>query len=462
MLPPLQGRKGIDESMNDTATNLNDKKKEYDSDVTDKPAPKTGNYRWFIAFLLFGATTINYIDRQIFGLLKPELEVIFDWTETDYSRIVMAFTACYAVGLLVYGKVIDRIGTKLGYTISVTIWSISAILHAAVRSNFGFGVARALLGLGESGNYPAGVKTTAEWFPRKERALAIGILDSGSNIGACIGPILVPWLLAVYGWQASFIITGSLGFIWLVVWRIFYSVPEKQNRLSQAELDYIRSDADAGEESTGQVSWGKLLKLKQTWAFIVGKFFTDPIWFFFLFWLPSYFNSSFQLDLKKPSLPLVIIYAGTMLGSIGGGYLSSWLIKKGWMVNKARKAALLVSAICVLPIIATRYTTDMWVVVALISLSVAANQAWSANIFAIVPDMFPKKAVSSVVGLGGMVGAIGSFLFPVFIGFILDFYKNINNIVAGYNIIFLICGGSFLVAWVIIHFLTPSMEKARL
>jgi MFS transporter, ACS family, hexuronate transporter len=422
---------------------------------------KVGNYRWFIAFLLFAATTINYIDRQIFGLLKPELERIFAWTETDYSRIVMAFTACYAIGQLCYGKIIDRIGTKLGYTISVTIWSVSAMLHSIVRSTFGFTIVRAFLGLGESGNYPGGVKTTAEWFPKKERALAIGILDSGSNIGACVGPILVPWLLAVYGWQAAFLITGSLGFLWLMVWRIFYFTPSKQKRLSKAEFEYIHSDDESIEESTGNVSWGKLLKMKQTWAFIAGKFFTDPIWFFFLFWLPSYFNTYFSLDLKKPSLPLVIVYAGTMLGSIGGGYLSSWLIKKGWTVNKARKAALLVSAIAVIPIIATRYTTNMWTVVALIALSVAANQAWSANIFAIVPDMFPKKAVSSVVGLGGMAGAIGSVLFPIFIGFILDLYKNAGNIVAGYNIIFIVCGVSFMIAWVIIHFLVPKMEKAN-
>lgn len=423
---------------------------------------KIGNYRWFIAFLLFAATTINYIDRQIFGLLKPELERVFSWNEIDYSHIVMAFTACYALGQLFYGRIIDKIGTKVGYTISVTVWSIAAMLHAVVKSTFGFGIVRGLLGLGESGNYPGGVKTTAEWFPKKERALAIGILDSGSNIGACVGPILVPWLLAFYGWKAAFIITGSLGFLWLIVWRIFYFIPSKQKRLSVAELNYINSDKeDEADEKTGSVSWGQLLKLRQTWAFIAGKFFTDPIWFFFLFWLPSYFNTYFSLDFKKPSLPLVIVYAGTMIGSIGGGYLSSWLIKKGWPVYKARKAALLVSAICVVPIIATRYTSNIWMVVALISLSVAANQAWSANIFAIVPDMFPKKAVSSVVGLGGMAGAIGSILFPMFIGIILDFYKSAGNIVAGYNIIFLVCGSSFLVAWVIIHFIIPKMGKAN-
>ena len=423
---------------------------------------RIGNYRWFIAFLLFAATTINYIDRQIFGLLKPELERLFSWTETDYSRIVMAFTACYAIGQLVYGKIIDRIGTKLGYTISVAVWSITAVLHAFVKSTLGFGIVRAVLGLGESGNYPAGVKTTAEWFPKKERALAIGILDSGSNIGACVGPILVPWLLAVYNWQAAFIITGSFGFIWLILWRIFYKIPSEQRRLSKTEYEYIQADEQASEENTGSVSWGRLLSLRQTWAFIAGKFFTDPIWFFFLFWLPSYFNSYFNLNLREPSIPLVLVYGGTMIGSIGGGYLSSVLIKKGWPVYKARKTALLVAAFCVIPIVVTRFTSDMWVVVGLISLSVAANQAWSANIFAIVPDMFPKKAISSVVGLGGMAGAIGSVLFPVFIGYILDFYKNAGNIVAGYNIIFIVCGSSFLLAWLCIHCLAPKLRKAEI
>jgi ACS family hexuronate transporter-like MFS transporter len=429
--------------------------------VTSHPS-KIGNYRWFICFLLFAATTINYLDRQILGLLKPELEKTFSWTETDYSRIVMAFTACYAFGQLFYGKILDKIGTKLGYTISVSLWSIAAMLHATIRSTFGFGAVRALLGLAESGNYPAGVKTVAEWFPKRERAFAIGIFDSGSNIGACVGPILVPWLLAAYGWRTAFLITGSLGFIWLALWFYFYEIPARQKRLSKPELEYINMDNEEENSKTNLVSWGKLLSLKQTWAFIAGKFFTDPIWFFFLFWLPSYFNSYFHLDLKTPSLPLVIVYTGTMIGSLGGGYLSSWLIKKGWPVYRARKTALLVAAFCVIPIIATRYTTDMWLVVALISLSVAANQAWSANIFTLVPDMFPKRAISSVVGLGGMAGAIGSVLFPIFIGFILDYYKASGNIVAGYNIIFLICGSSFLVAWFIIHLLTPKMEKAEI
>lgn len=426
---------------------------------------KIGNYRWIICFLLFAATTINYIDRQIFGLLKPELEQIYGWTETDYSRIIMAFTASYALGMLFYSRIIDRIGTKKGYTISVSIWSVAAMLHAVVKSVLGFGIVRFILGIGESGNYPAAVKTVGEWFPRKERAFAIGIMDSGSNIGAAVGPILVPVLLVTFGWQFAFIITGSIGFLWLIAWRIFYKIPSEQKRLGKAELDYIHSDenekelTEEGTATAVTVSWKQLFKLKQTWAFIAGKFFTDPIWFFFLFWLPSYFHSIFHVDFREPSLPLVLIYSGTMIGSLGGGYLSSWLIKKGWPVYKARKIALLVAALCVVPIMITRYTHNMWIVVALLCLSVAANQAWSANIYTIVPDMFPKKVVATVVGMGGMAGAIGSVLFPLFIGYILDFYKTTGNILTGYNIIFLICGSSFMVAWVIIHFLVPKMER---
>lgn len=381
----------------------------------------------------------------------------------DYSAIVMSFTACYAVGQLIYGRIIDKIGTKMGYTISITLWSIAAMLHTIVKTTFGFGLVRGFLGIGESGNYPAGVKTAAEWFPKKERALAIGILDSGSNIGACVGPILVPWLLAIYGWQAAFLITGSLGFIWLILWLIFYERPARQKRLTLAEFNYINSDDESDDDKlSGKVTWGKLLGLRQTWAFITGKFFTDPIWFFFLFWLPSYFNTYFHLDLKKPSLPLAIVYSAAMVGSLGGGYLSSWLIKKGYPVYKARKIALFIAAACVVLIIFCRYTTNMWLVVGLISISVAANQAWSANIFAIVPDMFPKRAISSVVGLGGMAGAIGSVLFPIFIGYMLDFYKQTGHIVTGYNIIFIVCGCSFMVAWVIIHLILPKMQKATL
>lgn len=422
-----------------------------------------GNYRWFICFLLFLATTINYLDRQILGLLKPQLEGEFDWTETDYSYIVMAFTATYALGQLLYGRVIDRIGTKLGYSISITLWSVAAMLHALARSTFGFGFMRALLGIGESGNYPAAVKTVAEWFPRKERALAMGLVDSGANIGACIAPLIVPLISLLFGWKMAFVLTGALGLIWLVVWMIAYQLPAKSKRLGEAERNLILADDDGDDHTTADdFTWAKLIRMRQTWAFIVGKFFTDPIWYFFLFWLPSYFSSYFELNPREPNLPLAVIYLGTMVGSIGGGYLSSWLIGRGWAVHKARKRALLIAAICVIPIMTTRFFHEMWVIIGLISLSVAANQAWSANIFTMVSDMFPKKAVSSVVGMGGMAGAIGGFLFPLFIGWVLDFYKAADNIVAGYNIIFMVCGCSFLIAWLLIHWLTPRLERVRI
>jgi ACS family hexuronate transporter-like MFS transporter len=371
----------------------------------------------------------------------------------------MAFTAAYALGLLLFGRIIDKLGSRLGYTVSIAIWSIAAMLHAVVRTTLGFGIVRATLGLGESGNFPSAIKTVVEWFPKKERALATGFFDSGANIGAVLAPVVIPWLLGVYGWQAAFMITGGLGILWLVAWLYMYNVPHRHKKLSATELAYIKSDAEQ-PEAAGQpaVSWFKLFGLKQTWAFIIGKFFTDPIWYFFMYWLPSYFSSAFHLDLKKPTPPLIIIYTAATLGALGGGYLSSTLIKKGWAVYKARKCALLVSALTVLPIFASRYTQDIWVVVGLISLSIAGNAAWSANIYTIVSDMLPGKAVSSVVGIGGMAGAVGGVLFPIGIGAVLDHYKALHNITAGYNIIFIFCSLSFLLAWLLIHLLTPKME----
>lgn len=424
----------------------------------------TGNYRWAICTLLFFATTINYLDRQVLGLLKPVLELQYGWTEQDYGYIVMAFSATYAIGLVVFGRVVDRIGAKTGYTISVTIWSIAAMCHALVTSSLGFGIARAALGIGESGNFPAAVKTVTEWFPKRERALATGIFDSGSNIGACVAPILVPWLLGVYGWQAAFIITGAIGFVWLIAWRLIYQHPDQNSKLSAEELAYIRIDDETNQDLTPaeKIPWTKLFTLKPTWSFIMGKFLTDPIWYFFLFWLPSYFSTTFSLDLKKPGLPLVIVYSAATIGAIGGGLLSSWFIKKGWSVPKARKAALLISALCVVPIIGARFVSDMWVAVGLIGLAVAGNAGWSSNIYTIVSDMLPKSAVSSVIGIGGMAGAIGGVLFPLFIGYTLDFYKEAGNLVAGYNIIFIVCGVSFLIAWLTIHFITPRMKPVEL
>jgi len=423
---------------------------------------KTGNYRWVVCALLFFATTINYVDRQILGYLKPTLEVEFNWTETDYANIVMVFAACYAFGYIIFGNFIDKIGSKLGYVVSIVIWSIAAIAHAFVKSTFGFGAARAVLGLGEAGNFPAAVKAVAEWFPKKERALATGIFNSGTSIGAVVAPILVPWLLGTYGWQEAFIITGALGFGWLIFWWIFYEIPSRQKRLSAQEYAFIHSDNEVVESETAKpIKWAALLKIKQTWVFIIGKFLTDPIWWFFLFWLPSYFSTTFALDLKKPSIHLVVIYTATTFGSIGGGYLSSFLIKKGWAPFQARKTSLLIAAIVVLPIILAKYATDIWTAVAIISVAAAAHQAWSSNIFTVVSDLFPKRAVSSVVGMGGFVGSMGSTLFPLLVGSLLDYYKAAGNIGAGYNILFIICGCTYLVAWLCIHLLTRTLTPVE-
>ncbi|WP_338876241.1 MFS transporter [Spirosoma sp. SC4-14] len=422
---------------------------------------KSGNFRWSVVALLFFATTINYLDRQVIGLLKPTLEDEFNWTETDYSRIVMAFTMAYATGYLVFGRFIDKIGTKLGYTISLIAWSIAAMFHAVATSTLGFGIARAALGLGEAGNFPAAIKAVAEWFPKKERAFATGIFNSGTNIGAVVAPVMVPWILGAYGWEEAFIITGAIGFIWLIFWFIFYESPNRQKRVSKAELAYIHSDIDA-EENAAPVRWGRLFGIRQTWAFVFGKMLTDPIWWFFLFWLPSYFSTTFNLDLKKPSLPLVIVYTATTIGSIGGGYLSSYLIRRGWTVFRARKTTMFIFALCVVPIVAARYATDIWQAVALISLAAAAHQAWSANIFTTASDVFPKKAVSSVIGIGGTAGSIGGVLFPMLVGWILDTYKEAGNLNGGYNLIFIICGSAYLVAWAIMHFFTPRMEMVKL
>ncbi|MCF0040693.1 MFS transporter [Dyadobacter fanqingshengii] len=424
---------------------------------------KIGNYRWVICALLFFATTINYIDRQILGLLKPTLELEFNWTESDYANIVMVFAGCYALGYIIFGNFIDRIGSKMGYSISIIIWSIAAIAHAFVKSTFGFGAVRALLGLGEAGNFPAAVKATAEWFPKRERALATGIFNSGTSIGAVAAPIMVPWLLGAYGWQEAFLITGALGFIWLIFWWLFYEIPSRHKKIQPEEFAYIHSDSeDIATADEKPIKWAKLIQLPQTWVFISGKLLTDPIWWFFLFWLPSYFATTFSLDLKKPSLHLAIVYTATTFGSIGGGYLSSYLIKKlGWAPLRARKATLLVVAFAVLPIILAKFATDIWVAVAIISIAAAAHQAWSANIFTIVSDIFPKRAVSSVVGIGGMAGSIGSTLFPLLVGSLLDYYKAAGNIGAGYNILFVICGLAYFAAWLIIHFLTKNMKPVE-
>lgn len=426
---------------------------------------KKTNYRWVVVTLLFFATTINYLDRQVIGFLKPILEKEFKWTETDYSHIVMAFSAAYALGLLAFGGIIDKIGTKLGYTVSLIVWSLAAMLHAIVKSTFGFGVVRAALGIGEAGNFPAAIKVVAEWFPKKERALATGIFNSGANIGAIMAPAMVPWIVGVYSWQMAFLLTGAIGFVWLIFWWLFYEIPSRHQKINKAEFDYVHSDvseAAIAELPEDKIKWGQLFAIRQTWTFVVGKFLTDPMWYFFLFWLPSYFSSTFHLDLKKPTLPLILIYTATTIGSIGGGYLSSWFIKSGMPVFKARKTAMLLFALCVVPIFAARFATNIWQAVALISLAAAAHQAWSANIFTTASDIFPKRAVSSVVGIGSMAGAAGGIAFPVLIGWILDSAKAAGNITAGYNILFSICACAYVAAWLLMHLLSPKMKTVKL
>ncbi|HEX8607929.1 MAG TPA: MFS transporter, partial [Pedobacter sp.] len=409
--------------------------------------------------------TINYLDRQIIGLLKPILEKEFSWTETDFAHIVMAFTAAYAIGLISFGWLIDKIGTKLGYTITIVVWSVAGMLHALARSAFGFGVARVGLGLGEAGNYPAAMKTVAEWFPKKERALATGFFNAGTSVGVVVALLVVPLILNFYGWQEVFWITGAFGFVWLIFWWIFYDVPAKQKRLSAEEYAFISSGQDAEQDKASaakKVKWQKLFLFPQTWAMITGKGLIDPIYWFFLFWLPSYFSSTFSLDLKKPSLQLMIIYAATTVGSIGGGYLSSLLIKKGWPVLKARKTVLFVFAILEVSIILAQFAKEAWVAVGLISLAVAVHQAWATNVFTMASDMFPTESVSSVVGIAGMAGAVGGILFPILIGSLLDTYKAAGNLTGGYNLIFTLCGFTYLIAWTIIHFLTKKSEKVEL
>ena len=420
---------------------------------------KIRNYRWIIVSLLFFATTINYIDRQIIGLLKPILEVEFNWSESDFAHIVMAFTAAYAIGLLVMGRLIDKIGTRKGYALIITLWSIAGMLHALARNAFQFALARFGLGIGEAGNFPAGVKAISEWFPKKERGVATGIFNSGPSVGVVMALLIVPWILSHYRWQEVFWITGLFGFVWLIFWVIFYEIPQKQKRLSKEELELIldgkniNADSEEGEK-TIKIKWYRLFAFPQTWALITGKGLIDPIFWFFLFWLPSYFSSTYSLDLKKPSPELIIIYGATTIGSVLGGYFSSLLIRRGWKVMRARKTALFLFAVMELSIIMAQYTTAAWMAVGIISLAVAVHQAWATNIFTMASDMFPSEAVGSVTGIAGMAGAVGGILFPLVVGFLLDSYKASGNLTGGYNVLFTICGLTYLAAWSIIHLLT--------
>jgi ACS family hexuronate transporter-like MFS transporter len=427
-------------------------------------------YRWTICALLFFATTINYLDRSVISLLKPFLEKEFSWKESDYANIVIAFQFAYAVGLLGSGRIIDRIGTKAGYAWSLILWSVSAMAHGLVKTTFGFGVARAFLGASEAGNFPAAIKTVAEWFPKKERALATGIFNSGTNIGAVLAPLTVPFIAVSMGWKWAFIITGAIGFFWLIFWFLLYEVPAKHKHLSKAEFDYIHSDVDeqnvnaVDDAPAKEVSWLKLLRFRQTWAFVFGKFLSDPVWWFYLFWLPSFLKAQYHVEGTASSLPIAVVYTMTSVGSVGGGWLPLYLVKRGWPVYKARKTSMFIYAVCVIPVVFAQWlgSINMWLAVLIIGIAASAHQAWSANIFTTTSDMFPKKAVASVVGIGGMAGAFGGMLIAWFAGVLFDHYKAIGAIEVGYYIMFIICGFSYLLAWFIMHLFAPKLQLVKL
>lgn len=410
-------------------------------------APQNRNIRWWMLSLVFLATTINYLDRQVMGLLKPVLEKEFSWDEKDYSYIVMAFTTTYAIGYMAMGRFIDKVGTKIGYAVSLIVWSLASIGHGFVKSTIGFIIARSTLGISEAGNFPAAIKSVAEWFPKKERALATGIFNSGATVGAILAPLLVPFILGHYGWRQTFVWIGALGMVWIILWWKFYAVPEKAKNLSKEELQYIKSDQAEKTEEKTKIPLSELLKYKVTWSFAIGKMLTDPIWYFFMFWLPAYFSDVFKMDLTKPSLPLIIIYSGTTIGSIGGGYLSSFLIKKGWAIGRARSITMLLFALMVVPVMFSKYVDNMWMITIIIAFATAAHQGWGANLMTTVGDQLPNSYVSSVIGFGGMLGSAAGIIFPLFIGIVLDTFKKAGNVNGGYNIIFFIAGISYVAAW---------------
>jgi len=432
-----------------------------------------GKYRWTICSLVFFATTVNYLDRAVISLLKPYLAKAFDWNAAEeaghYADIELAFKLSYAIGMLFAGRLIDKLGTKIGYALATGLWSIAAIAHAFANGAFGLGLARTFLGITESGNFPAAIKATAEWFPKKERAFATGIFNSGTNIGAIIAPLTVPLIAESsekWGWKLAFIITGLTGIIWMILWFIYYEVPRKQKRLSEEELNYIESDKeDAPAQATAQKSsWFKLLSYRQTWAFALGKFLTDPVWWFYLFWLPDFLRKEYKLSSTEIMWPVALVYIISSIGSIGGGWVPLKLINNNWPVFRARRTSMLVYAFCVLPIVFAQWlgSVNMWLSVLIIGIAAAAHQAWSANIFTTVSDMFPKKATASVIGIGGLFGGLGGVLLTAFVqkGMFVH-YESIGQIQTGYFIMFLICSTAYLVAWVLMKLLVPKYKVIK-
>ncbi len=446
---------------------------------------KIGKYRWTICSLLFFATTVNYLDRQVLSLLKPTLEEEFGWTNSDYANIASVFQFSYAISMLFAGRIIDKLGTKWGFAWAIIIWSVGAAIHglaipmgesvvallgwvgiAAVPVSIaGFMLSRAVLGFGESGNFPAAIKATAEYFPKKERAFATGIFNSGTNVGAILAPLTVPWIATNWGWEAAFFIIGSIGFLWLIFWFIFYEKPENQKRLSKEEFNYINSDQEESVsensiKNTAELSWVKLLGYNQTWAFAVGKFLTDGVWWFFLFWLPAYLKDQYHMTGTQIILPLTVLYSLTMFGSIGGGWFPIYFIKKGYTPYDGRMKAMLLIAVVPLVVLLAQPLGDIsfWMPVLLIGVAASAHQAWSANLFTTVSDMFPKKSIASVIGIGGMAGGLGGVIVTKTGGALFDKYKALGHIQTGYTIMFAFCAVAYLLAWFLMKSLVPKYK----
>jgi MFS transporter, ACS family, aldohexuronate transporter len=434
-------------------------------------AAAVGRRRWVVCALLFFAATINYVDRQVIGLLKPTLQSQFGWSEIDYADIVFAFQLAYAIGLLLAGRLIDRLGARLGFALAIVVWSVAAMAHAEAEaigrvagtvlaiagltysaSVAGFIAVRFALGLGESGNFPAAIKVVASWFPKRERAFATGIFNAGTNVGALLTPLVVPWITLAWGWYWAFVATGALGFLWLAWWWVTYRAPDRDPRLSAVERQHIESDLP---ELAVRVPWRTLLRHREAWAFIAGKFLTDPAWWLYIFWVPDFLNRNYGLDLQNVGPPLIAIYLVADAGSVGGGWLSSVLMQRGASVNRARKTAMLACAVAVLPIVFAAGARDLWVAVAIISLAAAAHQGWSANLFTLVSDTFPRDAVGSVVGLGGMAGAVGGMLIAKITGYILQ-------ATGSYVPVFVMASLAYLVALGVIHALVPRIAPSRL
>lgn len=416
-----------------------------------EPRP-AGHWRWVICGLLFLAMTVNYIDRQVIGILKPTLQHQLHWSEVDYSNIIFAFQLAYALGYLLVGRLIDRLGTRKGFSLSVFVWSCASMAHSLVSSVFGFSVVRFALGLGEGGSFPAAVKTVSEWFPKRERALAIGLFNAGTNLGAIITPLILPWIVLLFGWRRAFIATGSLSMSWLVLWLWLYRAPREHKHVSKAELAYI--EAGAGD-SPVRVPWRTLFKYRQTWAFAIGKFMTDPFWWLYLFWIPDFLNKTHGVTLLNIGMPLVAIYLAADVGSIFGGWLSSSLISRGWTVNRARKTAMLICALGVVPIAFAAHVSGLWSAVAIVGLAAASHQGWSANMYVLASDLFPRKSVASVVGVGGMAGSIAGMLIAEAVGHLLQW-------TGSYSLIFATGSVAYLLALLVIHLILPKLTPAVL